>query len=227
METIKLFAQDISKFAPLTEKHEKWYAYRVHANDDKALSILVCANLSLVLKVAHKVAKQTECPVEDLVQVGNMALIKAAKAFDETKGFRFEAFARTIVKRDIRAEALKTSARQLREVRFPDKNCMTYSICQDDNDYPLEEFVDENPTADLLMEQNDSRRAIRRQVRQLPSKERYVIVNRFGLDGLYERPFNRIADDLGCTCESIRKTYARALRMLQRQMPTNLYSMCA
>ena len=89
---LSLYLRDISKFQPLTTKEEFALAVKIHAGDMTALELLVKSNLRFVVSVARNYQNQGMSLV-DLINEGNLGLIKAAHRFDEKKNFKFISYA--------------------------------------------------------------------------------------------------------------------------------------
>ena len=89
-------------------------AQRIHNGDEKALERLVCANLRFVVSVAKQYQNQG-LSLNDLINEGNMGLIKAARKFDETRGFKFISYAVWWIRQSI----LQAISEQSRIVRMP------------------------------------------------------------------------------------------------------------
>ena len=86
------FLQDISKEELITPEEEVQLAQRIKAGDEVALEKLVKSNLRFVISVAKQYQNQG-LSLPDLINEGNIGLIKAARRFDETRGFKFISFA--------------------------------------------------------------------------------------------------------------------------------------
>lgn len=89
-------------------------AKRIKNNDKEALDCLVRSNLRFVVSVAKEYQNQS-LPIEDLINEGNLGLIKAATRFDETRGYKFISYAVWWIRQSI----LQAIAEQSRVVRLP------------------------------------------------------------------------------------------------------------
>ena len=86
------YLKEISKFKPLKREEEREIIIRVKKGDKAAVKKLIESNLRFVVSVASNYRHQG-MPLGDLVNEGNIGLIRATKRFDETKGFKFISYA--------------------------------------------------------------------------------------------------------------------------------------
>ena len=86
-QAVEKYLQEISKISMITPEEETTLAQRIKMGDQKALDKLVQANLRFVVSVAKQYQHQG-LSLSDLINEGNLGLIKAAQRFDETKGFQ-------------------------------------------------------------------------------------------------------------------------------------------
>ncbi|MDR0304093.1 MAG: RNA polymerase sigma factor RpoD/SigA [Chitinispirillales bacterium] len=91
-ESLKLYLKDITKYNPLTPDQEKETAREIRTGDRSAEERLIKANLRFVVGVAIGYQNQG-LALSDLINEGNLGLIRAARRFDETKGFKFISYA--------------------------------------------------------------------------------------------------------------------------------------
>jgi RNA polymerase primary sigma factor len=108
------YLKEISTYPLLAREEEAGLAQRIRQGDEEALDILVRSNLRFVVSVAKKYQNQG-VPLGDLINEGNLGLIRAAHRFDETRGIKFISYAVWWIRQAI----LQALAEQSRIVRVP------------------------------------------------------------------------------------------------------------
>ena len=111
-KSFEKYLNDVSKISLITSEQEVMLAKRIKQGDREALGELVRANLRFVISVAKRY-QNNGLTIEDLVNEGNLGLMKAAERFDETRGFKFISFAVWWVRQTI-LQALADNARMVR-----------------------------------------------------------------------------------------------------------------
>ncbi len=112
--SLEMYLHDIAKIPMITADEEVELAARIKKGDTEALKRLVLANLRFVVSVAKQYQNQG-LSLPDLINEGNLGLIKAAERFDETRGFKFISYAVWWIRQSI----LQAIAEQSRIVRLP------------------------------------------------------------------------------------------------------------
>jgi RNA polymerase primary sigma factor len=112
--SLSRYLEEIGDFEPLNPNREVELAIKIKQDDHAALEELVKANLRFVVSVAKDYQGQG-LPLTDLINEGNLGLIKAAGRFDETRGFKFISYAVWWIRQSI----LQALAEHSRIVRLP------------------------------------------------------------------------------------------------------------
>jgi RNA polymerase primary sigma factor len=112
--SLALYLKEIGKNRSLTVEEEAKLAVKIRKGDRKALETLVKANLRFVVSVARNYQNQG-LPLSDLINEGNLGLIRAARRFDEKKNFKFISYAVWWIRQAI----LQALAEQSRIIKLP------------------------------------------------------------------------------------------------------------
>lgn len=113
-QSLEKYFQEINKVDLITPEEEVELARRIKAGDQVALEKLTKANLRFVVSVA-KQYQNNNISLNDLINEGNLGLVKAAQRFDETRGFKFISYAVWWIRQSI----IQALAEQSRLVRLP------------------------------------------------------------------------------------------------------------
>ncbi len=113
-ESLDLYLKEIGDTELLTPEDEEELARRIRDGDEKALETMIHANLRFVVVVAKQYQNQG-LALSDLISEGNIGLMKAARRFDEKKGFKFISYAVWWIRQAI----LHALAEQARLIRLP------------------------------------------------------------------------------------------------------------
>ena len=148
-ESLEKYLQEIGREELLSTDEEVELAQRIRKGDRKALDRLTKANLRFVVSVAKQYQNQG-LSLPDLINEGNLGLIKAAEKFDETRGFKFISYAVWWIRQSI----LQAIAEQSRIVRLPLNQVGSVNKIN----RMLNKFEQENerrPSVDEISEQTD------------------------------------------------------------------------
>lgn len=113
-QPLKIYLTEIQDYPLLTKEQEIELAKKIKKGSEKAIEKLVESNLRFVVSIA-KMYQGYNVPIMDLINEGNIGLLKAARKFDEKKGVRFISYAIWWIRQAI----LKTVSEQTRIVRLP------------------------------------------------------------------------------------------------------------
>lgn len=143
-QSLEKYLQEIGKVELITPEEEARLAVLIRNGDEKALDTLTKANLRFVVSVAKQYQNQG-LTLPDLINEGNLGLIKAAQRFDETRGFKFISYAVWWIRQSI----LQALAEQSRIVRLPlNKVGLTNKISKAYSQ--LEQEFEREPTAEEI-----------------------------------------------------------------------------
>lgn len=113
-QSIEKYLQEIGKVDMVTPEEEVELAMKIREGDQASLERLVSANLRFVVSVAKKY-QNLGLPLNDIINEGNLGLVKAAQRFDETRGFKFISYAVWWIRQSI----IQAIAENSRLVRLP------------------------------------------------------------------------------------------------------------
>ncbi len=214
------YFQEVGRYKLLTYEQELEYSRRIELGDIEALNCLVNANLRLVVKIA-KTYTRTNVSLIDIIQDGNIGLIKAAKKYDYRKKVRFCTYASWWIKQSIMS-ALSKSRTVFKKHGTADEeqNFVTQFS-------GTEIAVDITNTYELLPDTSNSgpdEALIRKSVMEdthrlldmLLERERKILTYRFALDdGGETTTFRAIGERMSLSAEAVRQITNRALKKLR------------
>jgi RNA polymerase primary sigma factor len=206
------YLQEIGRVDLITAEEEVELAQRIKAGDELALEKLTKANLRFVVSVAKQYQNQG-LSLPDLINEGNLGLIKAARRFDETRGFKFISYAVWWIRQSI----LQALAEQSRIVRLPlnkigsiNKINKAYAV--------LEQKFERPPTAEEVAKLLD---LTEDEVKQaMKNSGRHVSMDAPLIEGEDSNMYNVIGSedspnpDEGLMIDSLRQEISRALATL-------------
>lgn len=146
-ECVDSYLNDISKSKTITFEEEINLAKKIKQGDEKSLKKLVTSNLRFVVSVA-KQYQNHGLELSDLINEGNIGLIKAAEKFDETKGFKFISYAVWWIRQSI----LQALAENSRMIRLP-QNKINIIAKHRDALSKLEQYLERKPTIEEMVKE--------------------------------------------------------------------------
>ncbi len=144
--SLEKYLQEIAKESLLTDEQEVELARKVREGDPEALEKMVKANLRFVVSVAKQYQNQG-LQLSDLINEGNLGLIKAAQKFDETRGFKFISYAVWWIRQSV----LQALVEQSRIIRLPLNKVGSYNRITRTM-YEFEQKYQREPTNEELEE---------------------------------------------------------------------------
>ena len=197
--SLEKYLQEISREPLLSAEEEVELSKKIHEGDRKALDRLVRANLRFVVTVANQY-KDQGLSLPDLINEGNVGLIKAAEKFDEKRGFKFISYAVWWIRERILhaiAEEQRHLARRL-----------------------LGELPSSNS---LIVPERTSVSAETNQALSLLSEREKIIIERtFALNNQPEMTLEEIGESLELSRERVRQIREKAIRKLRAMGMNNL-----
>jgi RNA polymerase primary sigma factor len=207
------YLQEIGREELITANDEVILAQRIKQGDRQAMEKLVRANLRFVVSVAKQYQNQG-LSLPDLINEGNLGLIKAAERFDETRGFKFISYAVWWIRQSI----LQALAEQSRIVRLPlnkigtiNKVNKAYSLLE--QKYEREPYAEE--LSEILdMSEQDIKESLRHTGRHVSMDAPVTSEEDTNLYDLYISPDQNDRPDKNLYLESLRIEIRRAMSTL-------------
>ena len=198
---------------PLSPQEEQELALRLKNNDEAARKMLIEHNLRLVVFIARRF-ENTGIPLEDLISIGTIGLIKAVSTFDAEKKIKMATYASRCIENEILMVLRKTSKLKL-EVSLDEPLKTDW----DGNELLLSDVLGTRPdTVSFELDQEIEREILRDALEQLNTREKQIIILRFGLGGQQERTQKEVADLLGISQSYISRLEKKILSRLHTEL---------
>jgi len=198
---------------PLTPEEERALALQLQEQDEGARKALIEHNLRLVVFIARRF-ESTGIPLEDLISIGTIGLIKAVGTFKADKKIKMATYASRCIENEILMFLRKTSKLKL-EVSLDEPLKTDW----DGNELLLSDVLGTRPdTVSMNLDQEIEREILRDALEHLGERERQIIMLRFGLGGQRERTQKEVADLLGISQSYISRLEKRILSRLQTEL---------
>ena len=153
LNSVKQYMKEISRYPLLTDEEEKDIFARIANGDPTAAETLINSNLRLVVSVARHYATCSSMPLLDLIQEGNLGLIRAVEKFDISKGYKFSTYATWWIRQSISRSISDLS----RTIRIPANLIETASkISKISREY--QQMTGEDPSVEYLVEKSGEER---------------------------------------------------------------------
>ena len=243
------YLQEIGKEDLITVEEEVELAQRIRKGDQKALEKLTRANLRFVVSVAKQYQNQG-LSLPDLINEGNLGLIKAAEKFDETRGFKFISYAVWWIRQSI-LQALNKINKAFSRFEQENERRPSPEELADSLDLPAEKVADtlrvsgrhisvdapfvegednslldvlvndDSPIADRTLINESLSTEVERALSTLTERERDIIKLFFGIN-TQEMTLEEIGEKFGLTRERVRQIKEKAIRRLRHSSRSKL-----
>ncbi|MBR2925916.1 MAG: RNA polymerase sporulation sigma factor SigE [Clostridia bacterium] len=198
---------------PLSPEEEREMTARLKLGDENARAILIEHNLRLVVFIARRF-ENTSIPLEDLISIGTIGLIKAVGTFDCAKKIKMATYASRCIENEILMFLRKTSKLKL-EVSLDEPLKTDW----DGNELLLSDVLGTRPdTVSCNLDKEIERDILRDALSHLGEREKRIIMLRFGLGGHKEYTQKEVADLLGISQSYISRLEKRILGRLQTEL---------
>ena len=208
-----LYMQQIRTIPLLSAEEESQLALKSAAGDPDAIRKLVAANLRLVVFIARRF-ENTGVNIEDLISIGTIGLIKAINTYRRDKNIKLATYASRCIENEILMHIRKI-ANQKNEVSLDEPINMDY----DGNERLLSDIL--GTEEDMILkplEDNVDLCVLRQAVRELPPREREIVVMRFGLEGHQELTQKEVAIRMGISQSYISRLEKRIMLRLKKEL---------
>ena len=201
---------------PLTPEEERALALQLQEQNESARKALIEHNLRLVVFIARRF-ESTGIPLEDLISIGTIGLIKAVGTFKADKKIKMATYASRCIENEILMFLRKTSKLKL-EVSLDEPLKTDW----DGNELLLSDVLGTRPdTVSMNLDQEIEREILRDALEHLSQREKQIIMLRFGIGGQRERTQKEVADLLGISQSYISRLEKRILSRLHTELAQN------
>ena len=198
---------------PLKGTQEQDALMALEQGDEEAKQLLIERNLRLVVFIARRF-ENTEVNLEDLISIGTIGLIKAISTYRLEKNIKLATYASRCIENEILMHIRKISA-QKTEISLDEPINMDY----DGNELLLSDIL--GTDEDMIMrplEDDVDICVLRQAVKELPEREREIVIKRFGLYGHKELTQKEVAQEMGISQSYISRLEKRIMLKLRKEL---------
>ena len=198
---------------PLTNEKELSCLEKLEEGDKEAREEIIVHNLRLVVYIAKKF-ENTGIPIEDLISIGTLGLIKAVNTFRLSKNIKLATYASRCIENEILMYLRKSNSMKAEVSYFEPLN-----VDWDGNELLLSDVLGSEPD-DVYrdLEEEDERSRLYRAVNSLNKRERQIMMMRFGIGGGREFTQKEVADTLGISQSYISRLEKRIIEKIKREI---------
>ena len=199
--------------APLTAEEEQEVFNKIQSGDKSASQELIVHNLRLVVFISKKF-ESSGVPVEDLVSIGTIGLIKAVNTYKPEKKIKLATYASRCIENEILMHLRKISSRRC-ELSIEEP----LNVDWDGNELLLADILGSEPDeVNKNIELEDEKRVLIELVDSLKGREKEIMLMRYGLMGTEEKTQKEVADILGISQSYISRLEKRILKKLRHEL---------
>jgi RNA polymerase primary sigma factor len=234
---VGMYLTEVRNTKLLTREEEIELSKRIKAGDKKAEELLITSNLRFVISIARQY-QNVGIELSDLINEGNLGLIKAARRYDYTMGNKFISYAVWWVKQAI-LQAINEQSRMIRlpvnisneilkqkkyftidghtdEIHYPKVGSLDVGFNTDDNDYDeiIADTMFDLPDEQMIKKEYSLTDALDEIISKLDYREQYII-NEYFLRNHDKKNLETIGEELGLTKERVRQVRDKALRKIR------------
>lgn len=198
---------------PLSQEEESILLLKLTEGNPDVRSTLIERNLRLVVYIAKKF-ESTGIPIDDLVSIGSIGLIKAVSTFDISKNIKLATYASKCIENEI-LMYLRRTMKIKSEVSFDEP----LNVDGEGNELCLSDV--KGTSEDLIysdLEKEDDKEVLRLVLSRLPWRERTIVDLRFGLKDGVERTQKQVADMLGISQSYISRLEKKIMNRLHKDI---------
>lgn len=199
--------------APLSNEKELQCLQKLEEGDKEAREELIVHNLRLVVYIAKKF-ENTGIPIEDLISIGTLGLIKAVNTFRISKNIKLATYASRCIENEILMYLRKTNSMKAEVSYYEPLN-----VDWDGNELLLSDVLGSEPDEIYRdIEADDERSRLYKAVNSLGKRERMIMTMRFGIGGGREYTQKEVADKLGISQSYISRLEKRIIEKIKREV---------
>ncbi len=199
--------------APLSGEKEQEYLIKLELGDKDAREELIVHNLRLVVYIAKKF-ENTGIPIEDLISIGTLGLIKAVNTFRLSKNIKLATYASRCIENEILMYLRKSNSMKTEVSYYEPLN-----IDWDGNELLLSDVLGSEPDEIYRdIEADDERSRLYKAINSLGKRERLIMTMRFGIGGGREYTQKEVADSLGISQSYISRLEKRIIEKIKREV---------
>ena len=198
---------------PLKGEEERKVIDQAVSGNQKARDTLIEHNLRLVVYVAKRYDNSTNCPLEDLISIGTIGLVKAINTFKADKNIKLATYASRCIENEILMYLRKNN-----KIRYEISLDEPLNIDYDGNELLLGDIVGTDDDLEQEMMKSDQRKLFYEALKDLNEREKEILILRYGLSNHDELTQKDVAKLLGISQSYISRLEKKIIKKLRNQL---------